>query len=37
VILCAWCGAREATEEIDGREICKDCREALEVPREEQR
>lgn len=28
--LCSWCGCREATEEVDGREICHPCAEALE-------
>lgn len=28
--LCAWCGCREATEEVDGRETCRPCKAALE-------
>lgn len=31
--LCSYCGAREATADIDGLVCCEECREAMEGER----
>jgi hypothetical protein len=31
MILCAWCGCREGTEEIDGQHVCPECLADLEM------